>query len=331
MLTEKKSLLCCFLAALILLFSSLPCVTAQDIPDPEQAMRSYIGSSFDQTNFRIAGQTKGAAVCTYFDKKEYDQNKGFVAAERLGDYIFTCSPCFRLQGIPYNAEPEIFSRYDIGIFIVKDGKVTNLRTAYENGVIDMKEVAAMQFTGYDLTVGNITGALTPREAICARYFDEFNSPYSCPIFLYREEKEQFEGYTLCSFWATDRGFYHPAFHVMTSCGYLMQAPGLAPYQPAVFAVKDGSVYTFEEAYNQGIFSDIDALAKQYDMQKIGDCDNDRQITVKDALYVQKYLANIVPLPDVYSYGAECILDFNGDGKTGMLDVIAMQKEIAKAP
>lgn len=330
MLTGKKSLLCCFLAALILLFSSLPCVTAQDIPDPEQAMRSYIGSSFDQTNFHIAGQTKGAAVCTYFDQKEYDKNQRFVAADWLGDYIFTSRPCFELRWLPAGYF-EYSAHYQIGIFLIKEGVVTDLRTAYKNGMVDIAEVAAMEFTGYDLTIAKTSERLTPREAICTRYFEEYDKEEDyCPVFTYGEETEQIEGYTLCSFWATDQGYFPPAGSMQVWYGYLMHTPGYLPYEPAVFAIKGNRVYTFEEAYNQKIFSDIDAVAELYGMWKIGDCDNDWKITVKDVLYVQKYLAGIVPPPHVTPYGGENVLDFNGDHNITVRDVIAMQKYIAKA-
>lgn len=331
MLTGKKSLLCSFLAAVIVIFSSLPCASAQELPDAEQAMRAYIGSSFDPASFHIAGESKGAAVCTYFDKKEYGQNGSlvhYVAADWLGDYIFTSRPCFKLRWLP-KEEEEYFSHYQIGIFIIKDGVVTDLRTAYKNGAVDIAEVAAMQFTGYDLTIAKTSGKLTPREAICVRYFEEFDREDYCPIFTFSEEERKVEGYDICHFNATDQGYMNPAFHMDVSCGYLMRVPGYGPYQPAVFAIKGRDVYTFEEAYKRGLFANIDAVAELTEMRKIGDCDNDREITVKDILYVQKYLAGIVPLPDVRPYGAEYVLDFDEDYNVTVLDAIAMQKLIAK--
>lgn len=327
MMTKKYLSICCLITAVILLFSSLPGAAALDIPDAEQAMRDYFGSSFDETCFHIAGESKGAVVCTYYDQAEYKNHYGLVAVEKLGGYILTSTPCFRMQGTPFSSEYS--SDNQIGIFVVKDGSVSFLRSAYENGTVDIAEVAAMQFAGYDLTIGKTDGSLTPKEAICTKYFDEFNTPENCPIFYYHEEDKQFEEYTLCKFLATEQGYCTPAFHVMTSCGYLMQAEGLPPYKPAAFVIKDSNVYTFEEAYNQKLFNDIDAVAKQCNMQKIGDCDNDRQITVKDVLYLQKYIAKIVPTPEVYSYGGEYILDFDGDTHIGMQDVTAMQKLIAK--
>ena len=72
---------------------------------------------------------------------------------------------------------------------------------------------------------------------------------------------------------------------------------------------------------------------------IGDMDNDRKVTVKDATYIQKCLANIIEFPESDAVSADFwytegyghlayISDFNRDDVRNIKDATAIQKYIA---
>ena len=57
---------------------------------------------------------------------------------------------------------------------------------------------------------------------------------------------------------------------------------------------------------------------------IGDADLDGEVTARDAVMIQKYLAGIIDLDDVQKSAA----DTNGDGKINIFDATRIQKHVA---
>ena len=92
----------------------------------------------------------------------------------------------------------------------------------------------------------------------------------------------------------------------------------------------------EEKYHDEIFAYLD---ENNIGEIIGDMDNDRKVTVKDATYIQKCIANIIEFPEndavsadywyTEGYGYLAYLsDFNRDGERNVKDATAIQKHIA---
>jgi len=110
---------------------------------------------------------------------------------------------------------------------------------------------------------------------------------------------------------------------------------------AVYDVSDDKFYDLGEAYaNEKYHDEINKYLNEYDIGEIiGDMDNDKKLTVKDATYIQKCLAGIMEYPEndkvegVYEsnkdYGHLAYLsDFNRDGVRNIKDATAIQKHIA---
>lgn len=107
----------------------------------------------------------------------------------------------------------------------------------------------------------------------------------------------------------------------------------------VYTPKDDKIYTLREAYEAGI-KDIDKVFTDYGLGTlIGDLDNDRKLTIKDATYLQKCLAKIegFELPESASGLTESeyvnwmanIADFDFDNSINIKDATAIQKHLAK--
>lgn len=113
------------------------------------------------------------------------------------------------------------------------------------------------------------------------------------------------------------------------------------YSPHALLYKDGVFCPLAEGYNSGLISEqtkeeIAALKKlpKYvgiDEEKMaglylwgrGDFNYNLSMDINDATYLQRYLADQY----AHSYRTEFFGDINGDGKTNILDVTAMQNEI----
>lgn len=90
----------------------------------------------------------------------------------------------------------------------------------------------------------------------------------------------------------------------------------------------GDVITLENGLKNGVI-DTDKLFEisiGIDMYKLGDADNDGELTIKDATVVQKAgidLAEIVKT----RYGMDTVFDYNNDGRVSILDVTCIQKKL----
>ncbi|MDO5124055.1 MAG: dockerin type I repeat-containing protein [Eubacteriales bacterium] len=117
----------------------------------------------------------------------------------------------------------------------------------------------------------------------------------------------------------------------SSSGEYPFAYGLCVYIP-----KTQELLGLDTAYNRGIDGIENIFTEAGVGSLIGDMDNDRKLTVKDATYVQKIIAGIEGFTDDVIYAAEfddtlpCSLaDFNRDGKRNINDATAIQKFVAK--
>ncbi len=112
-----------------------------------------------------------------------------------------------------------------------------------------------------------------------------------------------------------------------------------------FAYKYG-VYDYEEDKFYDLFDLIDTPDKYRDLQEklveycnariIGDCDNDKVLTVLDATKIQRMIAKIDAYPKHYSYQPHSdkqapgyTADVNYDGEISVLDATAVQQKLAQ--
>ncbi len=103
----------------------------------------------------------------------------------------------------------------------------------------------------------------------------------------------------------------------------------------VYVPEEDKVYTVEEAYNADL-SGIKAIfeEKLFPCGLIGDVDGDKELTVKDATNLQKYLADLDFKTDNYALTVswvdlkDVLFDFNRDGKRDVKVATAIQKHIA---
>lgn len=126
--------------------------------------------------------------------------------------------------------------------------------------------------------------------------------------------------------------------VYGGCGF----PNCSNYY--VYTPKDGKLYTLREAYDAGV-KEIEKVFTDYGLGVLtGDADGDRKLTIKDATYIQKCLANYDGFklkgeirghnlsvdddgtPDPYACYIE---DFDNNDKVNIKDATAIQKRLAK--
>ncbi|MBQ4569843.1 MAG: dockerin type I repeat-containing protein [Ruminococcus sp.] len=137
--------------------------------------------------------------------------------------------------------------------------------------------------------------------------------------------------------------------------YIVSGGYASPYALPYYVIvpkENCKVYTLREAYDAGLEGienafnvyKINALGeKLWVAKQIGDADNDREITVKDATFIQKCLAGLQYFPDGDEVWGHCetpgfghlsyeytdyISDFNRDGERNIRDATAIQKYIA---
>lgn len=115
-------------------------------------------------------------------------------------------------------------------------------------------------------------------------------------------------------------------------GYLPFKFGYAIYLP-----KTNEIFSLSEAYENKI-ENVDILFTELGIgELIGDMDKDRKITIKDATYIQKCLANIYEFDNdeiwAYIYNSKAplkyISDFNRDCSRNIKDATAIQRHLAK--
>ena len=126
--------------------------------------------------------------------------------------------------------------------------------------------------------------------------------------------------------------------VYGGCGF----PNCSNYY--IYTPKDGKLYTLREACDAGV-KELDKVFTNYGLGVLkGDADSDRKLTIKDATYIQKYLAKIEGFelneeirghhlsveddgsPDPYGCYIE---DFDNNDRVNIKDATAIQKKLAK--
>jgi len=111
-----------------------------------------------------------------------------------------------------------------------------------------------------------------------------------------------------------------------------------PIELYVYTPEDERINTLEQAYEK--YSDVvDRFFEEgyFDAELLGDMDNDKKLTVKDATHIQKSLAGITEFEATDKFeglispaqnAPQYFSDFNRDGVRNIKDATAIQKHIA---
>lgn len=119
--------------------------------------------------------------------------------------------------------------------------------------------------------------------------------------------------------------------------YAISTGPYSPYKHGfhIYVPTEDKIYTLEEAYFAGIEGIDEAflsLAGDY-VSLIGDADGNKKIDIKDATWIQKYIASIKGLDYVYVFEdlRSFACDYNRDENINIKDATAIQKHIAGIP
>lgn len=98
----------------------------------------------------------------------------------------------------------------------------------------------------------------------------------------------------------------------------------------IYVKVNGEIHTLEDAWEKGLVTDLTPASKLAGaiFYHIGDANGDKEVNVRDATALQKFIANkdteIVSNADI----RKNVLDMNKDGKVNVKDATAIQKFIA---
>ena len=274
---------------------------------------------------KVYGEVNGIAVF-----RAHVTQKGYMypdvcSEQRIGGYIFEYGYVIGPKDNP------------TGLYILKDGEVIPALKAYEEGEIsidDLVSVVPAYADPYDVKTKVFEKLGYPTDGST---MDEWNVP---------QYREIYAHYTMPSFTSAydanyilvhaSRGFGEPAapadrigdYAVGTYEWYDNYRHGLYVYVPATGELHTLTSAVEDTANIEGIGEAFQHLGKRGGI--IGDADKDGKITVKDATYVQKILAD-VKVQNPYAYNdnvIDLIRDFNRDDKVNVQDATAIQKFLA---
>ncbi len=238
--------------------------------------------------------------------------------------------------------PNIYSPYRLGylIYSFEDNKCYSLREAW------------------DLRLPNVEIALAKvgtKVGFYAEEFEKFFAPYReeeitdpqypwygySELYYYNsltggsiEMPESTPDYVL-----VDATAYYcpPAYKHEVIGGYVVSSSwgipeGITYY---VYTPKDNRIYTLKAAYDAKLDGIMNVFTDYGLGFLLGDMDDDQKITIKDATYIQKSLANFEGFdvdkkdPSIPDWVVIDMADFDLNGKINIKDATAIQKHLAK--
>ncbi len=215
----------------------------------------------------------------------------------------------------------------IGLYAMDNQGVTyDITDAYEAGIVDIDDVAAhfpysTKLSDREYGVITALGIGNDDFAGCYYHYEE--------LFLVTTDEEgATPDYVLIEI---GQGAIYDGAHIEVIGDYVVSTrtnyrSGALPYY---VYLKNGELLTLREAAESGLpviedavwDSDIPCALK-------GDADGDGVLTVKDATYLQKKLADFKLTPAYTFDMAEVVEDFDEDKKLSVKDATAIQKKIA---
>lgn len=287
---------------------------------------------------------------------EYDSDGFEIKAEETADYVLF----FAQKGL-WNEEAKIESignyrlnasaSYDPGyaIYSVKENKIYSLRRAYNENLLNMENVLENVGTKVTLYAPEFEEYLkaTPayKELASSWEFDKYQWYSYSEVYYYTDGKgadempEETPDYVLINGTLV---MSSPSFSYGVIGDYVLFCencgnPDCLGY--FVYTPEDGKMRTLKEAYDAGV-EGIEKVFTDFGLGLLmGDADGDGRLTIKDATYIQKYLAKVEGInPPAGFMGHDAcgngpdgiyVADLDVNGKVNIKDATAIQKKLAK--
>ncbi len=231
----------------------------------------------------------------------------------IGQYAF-----FGRDVVSYDAS----GNNPIGLYVLKnDGTVVSLMTAYEEGIVDIADFAALYPKHTKLSDREY-------DIITKLGLSKKSYHYEEHFLICRDEEGATPDYVLVEaaeiIWKN--GVYTEKvgdFVIRSKINYIKDA------LPYFVYLGSGELLTIKEAVARGVHIIEDAiLPSDIPCALIGDCDGDGAVTVKDATHIQKKLVGFY-LRGVYDdYLEAAVEDFDNDQSLTIRDATAIQKKLA---
>lgn len=243
----------------------------------------------------------------------------------IGDYCFTAYMCMGYC----DTNPA-------GVFAYKDGELFTLREAYEKGLVDLDLL--YEKVGDNYTMSRLSDEEILENKCKAEFMEEFGIPEEGENDVRILFAVEFENYTV--FLARSESYIDEKMCVYKE-GYWFYNGTVAGHYTLD---KYGNVESIDKTADKG-FIDLDeifpAISELTEMHLRGDADGDKQLTIKDATLIQKYLAKYPDAVEkiwthpVMFYVADANLSglridaINDDSEITIKDATYIQKQVAK--
>ena len=245
--------------------------------------------------------------------------------DEIGDYRFTAHMCMSYC----DTNPS-------GTYAYKDGELMTLKEAYNKGLVDLDALYEVTDSKYTMT------RLSDEEILENKCKAEFIEEFGIPT---EDEKDvsvlfavEFENYTV--FLARSESYIDEEMCVYKD-GYWFYNGTVAGHYTLD---KYGNVETIDQTADKG-FIDLDeifpVISELTEMHLRGDADGDKQLTIKDATLIQKYLAKYPDAVEkiwthpIMFHVADANLSglridaINDDSEINIKDATYIQKKVAK--
>lgn len=239
--------------------------------------------------------------------------------------------------------------YDLGVYVSAEDGIYTLEEAYEKGCLsDLSPIREKLGGGGYLTCVNVKNEDKYADLVLPRVLSENASDFSLYV-------DYYEGYEYYSPENCDTEGATPDYVVLSvNTNFVLDAsvgrvfgdyvmfdyPSTnVPFEfgTAIFIPETNELYSLTTAYHKNIPGIEKVFTEGKLGRLIGDTDGDRTLTIKDATYIQKSIAEIEGydnggyLDFGYAGGSNLpkfISDFNRDGEESIKDATDIQKYIA---
>lgn len=234
--------------------------------------------------------------------------------------------------------PAVYNPGDL-IYSVRENKIYSIREAWNMGIPNMDNVLEL--------LGN-------KVTLYADEFEKFLEPYKDP----NEENSVFGwyGYDELYYYHNEAGGTTempeatPDYVLIDACAYHCPPANVTEVfgdyvvysgwgnpealRYFVYTPESGNIYTLRQAYDMELEGIMNVFTDYGLGFLLGDMDNDQKLTIKDATYIQKYLAKFegytckgedTTIPDWVHID---IADFDLNSKINVKDATAIQKRLA---
>ncbi len=282
------------------IFTRYPSLSSKDEEFPEDQMLVQVICTQDEAT--VYWGVYGASGCV-------------VTSQVIGQFVFFNGA---LDG------PEFEN--PVGLYAMKnDGTTVNLIDAYEEGLVDIEDVAAHY--PYSTKIPDMEYAVAKKLGLLNK--DAFGTYYR-----YHEIKRSacVDLPDATPDWVVVEaggGAIYEGAYIEVIGDYVVSSRTnfLGNALPYYVYFPGGELLTLKEAAKIAPLA-MFILDTEIPCALLGDADGDQKLTVKDATYIQKKVADF-RLDSKYDYSMEeVVLDFDGDKKITVKDATAIQKRIA---